>query len=148
MRCDETLVIPRRLAAATIAGFLLTSLAVAQPRVASGGVVNSASYANTGLLNSGIAQGSIFTIFGTGLGPDTLTSASGFPLPPSLNGTSVRITSGATTVNAVLLYVSAGQVGAILPSQTPLGNATLTVTYNGQTSAPEPIIVARRKFGI
>src|ERR1700730_5926030 len=77
-----------------------------------------------------------------------MVSAVGFPLPTAMGGTSVRITTGSTAVNAVLLYVSARQIGAILPSQTPLGNAMMTVSYNGQSSAPEPIIVARRKFGI
>jgi hypothetical protein len=46
--------------------------ASAQPRIAPDGVLNSASYAPAGFLDSGIAQGSLFVIQGDYLGPDEL----------------------------------------------------------------------------
>jgi concanavalin A-like lectin/glucanase superfamily protein len=54
--------------------------------------VNAASYANPALPNSGIAQGSLFSIFGSKLGPST-SPAPAFPYPPRLaacRSTSIR----------------------------------------------------------
>jgi uncharacterized protein (TIGR03437 family) len=120
--------------------------AVAQPTVA--GVVNAASFAKQALPNSGIAQGSIFSIFGTALGPSAAVKASSFPLPTKLGGTSVSVTVNGTTVDAIIFFTVAGQVNALMPSKTPVGNGTLTVTYNGQTSAPAPVSVVPSTFGI
>ena len=126
------------------------SYANAAPTIAQNGILNGASYALPGLPNSGIAQGSIFIVFGQELGPATLVQVSSFPLPTSqgLAGTSIRVTVGGTTLNAIMLYTSAGQVAAVLPSNTPVGSGTLTVTYNNQTSAARPITVVRSSFGI
>ena len=62
--------------------------ASAQPRIAADGVLNSASYAPAGYLNSGVAQGSLFVIQGDDLGPGELLLA-GVPLPSALAGVSV-----------------------------------------------------------
>jgi uncharacterized protein (TIGR03437 family) len=86
---------------------------------------NSAGYGRT------IAQGSLFVIFGNSMGPSTLVQISALPLPYVLSGTSVSVTSGSTTLNCPMIYTSAGQVAAILPSNTPLGPANLTVAYEG-----------------
>jgi uncharacterized protein (TIGR03437 family) len=122
--------------------------AFSQPVISSQGAVNSASYRTPGLPGSGIAQGSIFTLFGTGLGPDSLVSASSFPLPTTLGGTSVSVTIGNTPTAAIILFAYSTQVNAILPSTTPVGTGTVTVTYNNQTSAPAPIQVVAGAFGI
>jgi uncharacterized protein (TIGR03437 family) len=119
-----------------------------QPVIAADGIHNAASYALAGMPNAGIAQGSLFVVFGSNLGPTSLQLISGLPVPASFAGTSVRVTSGGTSVDALMIYTSAGQLAAVLPSNTPLGNATVTVTYNGQTSAPAPITVVRSTFGI
>lgn len=117
---------------------------LAQPAISKGGIVNSASYTVGGLPNSGIAQGAIVLIFGSGLGPASLVQAPAGTSPTDLAGVSVRAGSNA----APLTYVSSGQIAAILPSATPVGAANLTVTYNGQSSAPEPITVVANNFGI
>jgi len=122
--------------------------ASAQPSVPAGGVLNAASFAQAGLPNSGIAQGSIFVVFGSGLGPAVVVLNSGFPLPTELAGTSVRVTVSGTSGSALLLYTSATQVSAIMPSNTPVGEGTLTVTYNGQTSPPSAVTVVGSSFGI
>jgi len=127
---------------------LCAAIATAQPVVNQGGVLNAASYGLDPLPNAGIAQGSIFTAFGSGLGPATFQQASGFPLLTSLAGTSIAVKSGGATVNAFMLWTTAGQVAAILPSQTPVGAATLTLTYGGKASAPVSITVVRSNFGI
>jgi uncharacterized protein (TIGR03437 family) len=110
--------------------------------------VNSASYRITGSVGAGIAQGSIFTVFGTGLGPDPWATASSFPLKTSLGGTSVTVTVNGTSTAAFIYFTYASQVSAILPSSTPIGTGTVTVTYNGQPSASAPIQVVASAFGI
>ncbi|MDE3195631.1 MAG: hypothetical protein KGN84_04765, partial [Acidobacteriota bacterium] len=123
-------------------------IALAQtPTIDPGGVVNVASYAYSALPSGGIAQGSIFGIFGKNLGPTPYAQATGYPLPTSLSNVTVKVTSGSTTVNAVLFLVSASQINALLPSSVPTGTATLTVTNNGQTSAPASFKVAANSFG-
>jgi uncharacterized protein (TIGR03437 family) len=86
--------------------------------------------------NSPIAQSGIFVIKGTGLGPANLTID---PTPfqnTRLGGTSIAVTVGSTTVNALMYYSSDTQVAALLPSNTPItSQGSFTVTYNGQTSA-------------
>src|SRR5215467_13247541 len=76
-------------------------------------VNNAADYKTT------IAQGSLFVVFGTGLGPATLTEISALPLPPQLAGTQVTVTSGNTKLTCPMIYTSAQQIAAILPSNTP-----------------------------
>ncbi len=116
--------------------------------VITGGPVNAASYTLNGLPSSGIAQGSIFILFGSGLGPGQLLQVSAFPIPPDLGGTSIKVTVGATTVDCPMLYTLDRQVAAILPSNTPVGNGTARVTFNNQTSADAPIRVVQRSLGI
>jgi uncharacterized protein (TIGR03437 family) len=134
---------------------LVSAAATAQPVIQPGGVVNAASNVPDGLPNSGIAQGSIFLVNGSGLGDDNpspmnLFQNTAFPLPSSegLNGTSVQVNYARGAITAILLYESATTVAAILPSTVPLGAASVTVTYNGQTSAASPIHVVQRAFGV
>jgi uncharacterized protein (TIGR03437 family) len=112
------------------------------------GIVNGASYTPAGIPNSGIARGSIFVVFGRELGPSDLQSANTFPLSTSLGGTSVRATVGTTAVDALMLYTSASQVAAILPSATPEGIGYLQVTYNGRTSEAGAFRVVRSWPGV
>jgi uncharacterized protein (TIGR03437 family) len=114
-------------------------VAFSGPRVTS--VVNSASNAVTGLPNAGVAPGSILVAYGSTLGPDTLTLAPGYPWPATLSGTSAQVTVNGKNVNLLLYYTSANQIAGLLPSSTPPGNGTITVTYNGQAGGPSPITV-------
>jgi len=120
---------------------------LAQPTVFSGGIVNADSLVPVGLPNADIAQGSIFSIFGTGLGPANSPGLS-FPLQNTLGGVSVQVTSGGTAVNALPLFVGPGQINALLPSTTPTGPATLTVTTSNGTSAAANFNVVDHSFGI
>lgn len=121
--------------------------ALAQP-VISYTAINAASYRAAGMPGTGIAQGSIFTIFGTGIGPATGLNATTLPLQTTLGDTSVAVTVAGSQVAAVMLYAGAYQINALLPSNTPVGAGTFTVTYNGQTSSPEAIQVVSSSFGI
>ncbi len=121
--------------------------AFAQPVISSQSpIASSASYRAYGLPGSGIAQGSIFSIFGSGLGPDPWAQASTFPLPTRLGGSSVDVTVGGTTTHAIVVLAYSTQINAVLPSSTPIGAGTATVTYNQQTSAPAPIQVVASAF--
>jgi uncharacterized protein (TIGR03437 family) len=98
-----------------------------------------------------IAQGSYFTIYGNGFGGNT-SLWNPYPLPTELNGTTVSITVGQNSPVAAYIEFAAqltgySQVNAVLPSGTPTGAGTVTVTYNGQTSAPAPINVVASAFG-
>ena len=132
----------------TASAVILATAAFAQtPSVDVGGVVNVASYAYADLPSGPIAPGSIFGIFGKNLGPTPFAQASGYPIPTTLGGTTVKVTSGATTANALLFLASSGQINALLPSSIPAGNATLTVTANGLTSAAAAFKVGANSFG-
>jgi hypothetical protein len=109
---------------------------LAQPVIADLGVTNAASYATLGATGAGIAPGSIFVIFGTGLGPDRLQAAAEYPLRTELAGTSVNI--GGTS--AFLLYASASSMTE--------GTRAVTVTFNGVTSQPVQVPITPTDFGI
>src|SRR5262249_29627148 len=126
---------------------LSAGFAGAQPAI-TGGPVNAASFAILGLPNASIAQGSMVILFGRGLEPAMLASRSAFPLPTPLSGTCMRANVRCTTVNAIMIYTFGPQVAAILPSNIPTGDGTLTLTFNGQTSAPVPIRVVASSFGM
>jgi len=135
---------------AAIASFGSYPLSVAPPGtpvINPGGIVNAASYAS-GIPPYGLAQGSLFSIFGTDLGPAQLIQAWAFPLQTSLGGTSVQILAGGIKYDAFLLFVSSGQVNAILPSNVPIGLAQVTVGYNGITSQPAMVRVVKTSAGI
>lgn len=128
---------------------LVSASALAQqPVISAGGILNAASNALPGLPNSGIAQGSMFVVFGSNLGPAQLTQAGAFPLPTTLAGTSVRVTAGGATTNAIMVYTSAGQVAAIMPSNVPVGTAAVSVTFNNNTSNSVSVRVVPSAFGI
>jgi uncharacterized protein (TIGR03437 family) len=131
-----------------LAASTISLQAQTKPTIKSNGIVNAASFAGPGMPNFPIAQGSIFNIFGSGLGPATLVQSSGFPVPTVLAGTSVVVTSGSTTVKPLILYTSDGQIAAVLPSSTPIGTASLVVTYNGQSSAATLFSVVPSSFGV
>jgi len=111
-------------------------------------VKNSASYANPGFQNGAIAQGSLFVVFGAGMGPAQIQYAGSFPLPTTLSGTSASVTVNGTTVACVIVYTQAGQIAGILPSTTPAGTGTITVSYNGVASPTAPITVAAVSPGL
>ncbi len=82
------------------------------------------------------------------MGPATLVGVSSFPIPSTLGGTSVKVVAGGQTLNAPMFYTIAGQVAAIMPSDTPVGLAAVTVTFNGVSSAPQNVQVVANTFGI
>jgi uncharacterized protein (TIGR03437 family) len=130
--------------------FVLFCLGVAQaqPYINYRGILNAASFTPQGPSGSEIAQGSIFSIFGTGLGPATLVQVNQFPLQTSLANVSVKVVQGTASVNALPIVVTAGQLNVIMPSNAPVGRVSITVTFNGATSNPVTATVAASSFGI
>lgn len=136
-----------------VAGFALVASifagsAFAQtPTIRTGdGLLNAFSFMNPSLPNYGIARGSIFALFGTDLAPTTLQLS--VPLGTSSNGVSLSVTVNGTTTAPLLYYISSSQINAVLPSATPSGIGTLTVTTPSGTSAPYPITVVESAFGL
>jgi uncharacterized protein (TIGR03437 family) len=127
-------------------GLAIAAAAYAQPRITA--VTNAASYISQDLPNGLLARGSFVVVKGSGLGPTGIVVNQSLPFPISLAGTSVRVTVGGTSVDGYMYYTSAAQIAFILPSQTPSGTGTITVTYNGQTSATAQVRVVDSAFGI
>jgi uncharacterized protein (TIGR03437 family) len=127
---------------------LLVLAGTASAQVTIGAVVNAGSRIQNTSQFYGIAQGALFAITGKGLGPDPLQQAT-FPLPTTdgLGGVTVQASVGGATVDCILVYVSSTEVGAILPSMTPLGTGTVTINNNGVT-ATKAITVVAAAFGM
>ena len=107
------------------------------PAVTSGGVVNAFSSLPS------IAPGTLISIYGTNLAAaDGRSTAT--PLPTSLNGTSVSING----IPAPLLFVSATQINAQAPLETPLGTAALVVQNGALKSASVKVDVRAAAPGI
>jgi len=110
-------------------------------------VANSTSAA--GLPNAGIAQGSIFIVYGSSLGPATLATDPNPFQDMSVGGTSMAVTAAnGAVINIPMYYASGTQVAGLLPSNTPVGAGTLTLTYNGTASNAQPITVVANNVGI
>jgi len=118
--------------------------ALAQPAI--GGILNNYSYALPGLPNYGIAQGSIFALFGTGMSGSVSNQI--VPLQTTVAGATLKVTVNGVTTYPPLYYVSPTQINGVLPSSTPVGTGTITVTYGGQTSAGFAIQVVASAFGM
>jgi uncharacterized protein (TIGR03437 family) len=133
----------------TIQKLLLTATATAASLAAQDPSINLVVNAAGGIpaARYGIAQGSLFVIYGVDLGPKAFQFASP-PFPTTgLAGTSINITVSGTTVSAPIYYTGARQVGAVLPSNTPVGSGALTLTYSGK-NASSSITVVPAYFGI
>ena len=113
------------------------------------GVYNAGSWIPASLPNSGVAQGAYFTVTGSGLGPAALVVAGSYPLPTTqgLGGTSVQVKVGTVTQTCIMYYTSATQVSGIVPSATPVGTGTLTISYQG-SSVSASIQVVAASFGM
>jgi uncharacterized protein (TIGR03437 family) len=116
-----------------------------------GALVNNYSNLNPAAPNYGIAPGTLLKIWGSNLAaPGSSATPLQNPagnLPETLNGSSVSITIGGATVTPGFYFAIPSQLAVVLPSTTPVGTGTITVSYGGQTSAPFPITVVASAFG-
>src|SRR5580658_7748938 len=99
--------------AALIFGYVVTMAAA--PTI--GGVVNAAAWSPPSVPNSGIAQGAMFTVIGSGLGPSNFLQVHNYPLPTTqgLGGTTIQVKVGGVTETCIMIYTVATQVAAVLP---------------------------------
>ena len=139
---------PWLLVAAAFLGACLPGAFAQQPLLYNRSVFNAASYMPGGIPASAIAQGSVFTLFGAYMGPATAVTATSFPLSTSLSGVTITVTQGSNTVNAIPVYVSASQINAIMPSNAPIGAASLRVIFNNAPSQLVPVQITNTAFGI
>jgi len=113
-------------------------------------VQNNYSYILPGAPNYGIAPGTLFIVVGTGMaipGSAAILQNPKNALPQTLNGATVSVTVNGITVQPAFYYAIPTQLGLVLPSTTPVGTGTITVSYGGQTSAPAPMKVVDHAFG-
>jgi len=132
-----------RSAIISVAGALIpVSQQGAIPSLSIAAVNNAASN-----LSGAISPGEIVTVTGSGLGPSQIASASlgsdGL-YDGALDGTSVQFNG----IAAPMIYTSASQVAAIVPYEVTGTSAQVTVTYQGQTSAPVTVAVAASAPGL
>ncbi len=116
-------------------------------------IQNPASNILPGLPNFGIAQGQLFVLYGTDMGPTTLLQAPTLPLGTTLGGVTIKVTPpGGTAVNVPILYVLNTQIVAVMPSNFPVTVngvfATMQVTYNGTVGNTFSVRVVDSNFGI
>src|SRR5215469_7033644 len=139
-------------ALATTFFFAAAKVAAQTPTITA--VVNAASNIPAGSPNFGIAQGSIFVVYGSNFGPTTVAQPSALPWPTTFAGTSVTVKQGSNTFNVPIVYVvnnQAGgysQLGGIMPSATTPGSATVQLTYNNVASNAFSTTIVANGFGI
>jgi hypothetical protein len=115
-----------------LCAFLVVDLLRAQPpAIRANGVVNAAGRLPSSLPGGAISRGARFTISGFGFGSDAAK-------------TKVRL----GTLDVPVLSVAPDRIEGRMPANAPAGEASLTVTVNGQTSAPFQFRVANAGFGI
>lgn len=128
-------------------GILATGALFAQPALESIGASNAASLIPGGLAGGGVAQGALFALRGTGIGPEEAAVGESFPLAKELGGVTVKVTVGETTVEAWVIRAQARRVVALLPSTTPVGKGKVELSFGG-AAATTDIEVVQRAFGI
>jgi len=95
-----------------------------------------------------IAQGSLFSVYGTNLSPSS-PGLQNFPRPTVVGGVKVTFApvAGVAGTDTYLIYVGTGQINALLPSTVPVGYYNVTVT-NGTVSSPFFVQVVASKVGL
>ena len=115
-------------------------------------IQNNSSGISPGFPSYGIAPSSIFIVIGTGLAdpgtPVLQDSSQAGGIPLSLHGASISVTVNGVTTHPGIYYTSPTQIAAVLPTSTPVGTGTLTVTYNGVASNAATMVVVPAALGI
>lgn len=113
------------------------TVSAAVPTVTS--VVNNYSYIPDGFPNSGAAPSSILFVSGIGMAQSvpnlTLNSSAAPGIPTTSAGATFTLTdSSGATFHPGIYYATPIQAALVLPAVVKTGTATITVSYNGQTS--------------
>jgi len=134
--------------ALAVLALALPSTAMAQPVV--NAVINNFGGIVPGLPSYGIAPASLFVIYGSGLCASAslaVQTSAGNGLPQTLNGMTISVVVNGVTTTPAIYYAIPTQVAAVLPSTTPAGSGTITVTYNNQSTSA-PLLVTKTAFGV
>jgi uncharacterized protein (TIGR03437 family) len=118
-------------------GQTATAVALGNPQIAAGAVVNAASFA------SGITPGALATIYGANLSAGFTDSAK-LPYPTSLDGVMLLLDQNPLP----LVYVSDTQINFYVPPDTPAGQSSLTIVNAGGTSRAIQVPVIAIQPGI
>lgn len=124
-------------------------------------ILNNYSQIPNGFVNSGVAPSTLVAVFGSNFGDPppasglTLNSTLSPGIPTTSAGASATITSGGKTYPMPLYYAcsqcttdSPSKLAGVIPAAVPVGPATLTVSYKGQTSAPFSFNVVANALGL
>jgi len=112
----------------------VAATAAAIPAIYRGGVVSAADP----LPLAPLARGGLMAIYGSGLADSGLRAGT-TPLPPSLANVQVLLAGQPLP----LLYVSPGQIDAVIPYDVPAGVPMPVVVSNGsRQSLPETVVIA------
>jgi len=116
-------------------------------------IENNSSLIPAGFPNSGIGPSSIFVIHGSGMASATTVTAlqdstKALPTTGGLNGAVVTVNAGGNAYTPGLYYAIVTQIAGVMPAAVPPGPATVTVSYNGQTSVAHSFTVVPAAFGI
>lgn len=123
---------------------VLAAAATAQtPSVASGGVLNGASFDRS----MPVTPGSLISIFGSNLAATTATADS-IPLSTVLGGVNVKVNGIDAPLNGVFHTGNGDQINAQLPWNVQPGTAQVVVTRNGTASTPQSFPVGQFSPGI
>jgi uncharacterized protein (TIGR03437 family) len=117
----------------------VTAVLARAPFIAVTGIANAAATTP----QSGIAPGSIASIYGGSLSPTTALGPTS-PLTQTLAG--VTVTAGDSLFP--LFFVSPTQINFLLPPNFPIGPATLTVSVTGQADLQANFTVVRNAPGL
>lgn len=101
--------------------------------------VNAFSLAGPFQAGYGVAPGSRVALLGTGLA-DT-ASQEDFPLATKLGGATVSVTVGGTTLDCWILSTRGDRVIVLLPSATPAGDGTISLTSGPNTATTKIHVV-------
>ncbi len=118
------------------------------PQVPDNGIVPTTTGIPPSLPGGALTLGAFFSVYGFDTGPEVPLTANTFPLPTILGGVSVQIRQGSRNVNCIILYASRGQINGIVPSNAPLGEADMVVTYVGRSSRAIRVTIVQANFGI
>ncbi len=121
---------------------VIRMLQLTSPIPSAGTVVNAASN-----LSGPVAPGEWITIFGSGLGPTTLTTSQPDQFgntPTQVAGTTVYFSG----VPAPIFYSWSTQAGVVVPYETMPPSATLSVQFGTQVSLQLPVTVAASAPGL
>ena len=122
--------------------FSLTINPAGTASIYAGGIVNSASYAG-----GGVSPGEVVTIFGSGLGPNTLAGLQVNNGAVSTNLASVQVMFDGFA--APLVYAESDQVAAVVPYEVAGETSTkVQVSYQGQNSNTLTVPVVAAAPGI